>query len=656
MLAELSIRDFAIIDRLELAIDPGFNVLTGETGAGKSIVIDAVSLLLGGRADATAVRAGAEVARVEGAFALGPALHGRIDPILQREALEGDDPERLVLAREIRREGRTIARVNGRTVTLALLKEIGQHLVDVHGQSEHLSLLRVKEHVHLLDRFAGLEPAREGLAELVRRLRGVRAELDRLISAERDRARRVDQLRYQIEEIRSARLKAGEEETLAVERTRLANAEQLAALADEAFEALAGGSAEQAAALDSAGQAVRALAALAKIDPKLVELHAAAESAVLQLDDVAASLRDYREQIEYNPRRLEQIEDRLDLLKRLRRKYGDNIADILAFAAQAEAELATLEHSEERIAVLRAEEEELLGAIGRSAVALSQRRRAAAVELARGIEAELDELRMAGARFGVQFAWVSAARGAPVPGLAGERVRVQPGDKGSEYVQIVTGPAGAQGAGREAATGEAATDQAATDQAATEAVPGEVRLAFDALGVDRIEFLVAPNVGEGLKPLARIASGGETSRLMLALKTVLARADETPTLIFDEIDQGIGGRVGRTVGVKLWGLTGQGPAAAGAGYRHQVLCITHLPQLAGYGDAHYKVEKHVRGERTVTEVRRLEEPGRLGELAAMLGAEGSGAEQSARDIMTEAARVKGQPAPAVPGKRGRAAS
>jgi DNA repair protein RecN (Recombination protein N) len=613
MLSELSIRDFAIIDRLELKIHPGFNVLTGETGAGKSIVIDAVGLLLGERADANLVRAGAEAARVEGVFALDPRARAQIDPLLARESLEGDDPGTLVLAREIRREGRTVCRVNGRAVTLALLKELGQNLVDVHGQSEHLSLLRVKEHVHLLDRYAGLDGERRQLAERVRALRAVRAEIETLLSAERDRARRVDQLKFQIDEIHSAKLKANEEEGLIVERNRLANAEQLAALAEEAFVALADGSEEQLAAVDLAGQGVRALAALAKIDPKLADLHAAAESAVVALDDVAASLREYREHIEYNPRRLEQIEDRLELLKRLRRKYGDGVNEILAFAAQAEAELATLEHSEERVAGLRADEQRMLEELGGLAATLSIRRRAAAAELARGIEAELEELRMSGARFGVQFTWTESPRGAPVARLCADAVRVNAGEKGNEYALAVTG------AGIEGGDG---------------ALPAEARLAFDALGVDRVEFVVAPNVGEGLKPLARIASGGETSRLMLALKAVLARADQTPTLIFDEIDQGIGGRVGRTVGAKLWGLT------AHAGHEHQVLCITHLPQLAGFGDAHFKVEKRVRGERTVTQVRELDENGRLAELAAMLGAAGAGAEQSARDIVADVARAK----------------
>mgnify|MGYP000055980398 FL=1 len=573
MLAELSVRDFAIIDAIDLRLAPGFNVLTGETGAGKSILIDAVDLLLGGRADPTFVRAGAEAARIEGLFRLDERTQARIAPILEREGLEGERPDELLLGREIRREGRSICRVNGRTVSLALLKEIGQNLVDIHGQSEHLSLLRVREHLNLLDRYAGLEEERAELAELVHQLRAVRTELEKLRRDERELARRADLLRFQVEEIESARLEPGEEEALLEERTRLANAERLAALTSEAYALLYEGSDGANAALDLIGQALRALAALAKIDPATAEIAQAVEAASYQLDDAARTLRHYQDTIEFNPARLNQVEERLDLIRRLKRKYGDSIPDILAYARQAAAELEGLTHSEERVEVLRLEEEALLRRIGAKAERLSQARREAALRLAEGIERELTDLRMAGARFAVDIQWVEDESGVPV---------------------------------------------------------GERRYAFDATGIDRVEFLVAPNPGEGLKPLVKIASGGETSRLMLALKTVLSRADQTPTLIFDEIDQGIGGRVGVTVGRKLWGIADA----------HQVLCVTHLPQLAGYGDAHFKVEKQVIGERTVTRVRELDEAGRVEELAQMLGASGQAVQQSARDILAEVRQVK----------------
>ncbi len=573
MLSELSIRNFAIIEQLHLRFGPGLNVLTGETGAGKSIIIDAVSLLLGGRGGGDFIRAGAPRAGIEGVFALDAESRAVIAPLLERDGLEGDDPALLTLAREIRRGGRSICRVNGRAVSLKILKEIGQHLVDIHGQTEHLSLMRVREHVDLLDRFGGLGPLREQVAALVTELRAVRRELAELRRDERELARRVDLLQYQVDEIEAAHLEPGEEEELVQERTRLANAEQLLALTDEAYFALYEGGEDQAAAVDLLQGAARALSGLARLDPGAAPLAEAAEEASYRLEDLVESLRDYRDRVEFNPRRLDQVEERLALLHNLQRKYGDTLEEVLAYAERARRELETIEHSEERIAELAAEEERLLREIGRLGAELSERRREAGERLAAGVEAELAELHMARARFGVDLTWRDADDGA--------------------YVQ-----------GR--------------------------RVAFDRTGLDRVEFLIAPNVGEPLKPLVRIASGGETSRLMLALKTVLAQADRTPTLIFDEIDAGIGGRVGAIVGRKLRGLTlGAGDGAR----RHQVLCVTHLPQLAAYGDRHLRVRKEIVGERTVTNVQPLEGPAREEELAGMLGAVTDKTLASAREML-----------------------
>jgi DNA repair protein RecN (Recombination protein N) len=310
-----------------------------------------------------------------------------------------------------------------------------------------------------------------------------------------------------------------------------------------------------------------------------------AESAAAQLDDLARTIRAYRERIEFSPKRLEQVEDRLDTLKRLKRKYGNTIEEVLVFAENAARQLDGITHASERIEELRQQEESLLRQIGSMGQALSDGRRAAAERLSAGIEAELNDLRMSGARFGVDIQWAEAEDGAFV---------------------------------------------------------GEGRHAFDSTGLDKVEFLVAPNVGEGLKPLAKIASGGETSRLMLALKAVLARADQTPTLIFDEIDQGIGGRVGAVVGQKLWELTEAGGRKPHPGDRlaHQVICITHLPQLAGYGDAHFRVEKGTRGGRTTTQVSALDDQLRVQELAQMLGASGEGAVQSAQEILAMVEQAK----------------
>ena len=611
MLAELRIRDFAIIDELQLRFAPGFSVMTGETGAGKSIIVDAVGLVLGGRADSTGVRAGADRAIVEATFRLGPEQRAAIDPVLAREGLEGDDPDLLLLGREVRVSGRNICRVNGRAVTLALLRGVAEGLVDIHGQSEHLSLLRVREHVNLLDRYAELWPLRAQGAELVQQVRVVRRELRDLLRSERELAHRADLLQFQIGEIGAAVLQPGEDEGLLKERVRLANAEQLAALAGEALRALEQGEGEAPAMMDLLGTALRALEGLARVDPALEPQLRAAEGVNYQAEELARSLRDYREQVEYNPQRLQEVEERLVLIRRLKRKYGTTIRDVLAYAQKAAQELDTITHSEERIVELRAEEERLLAELGQMAVELSLQRREAAQRLAAEIEEELRDLRMEGARFGADFQWRPDPEGVPLPpGASGFRFQVS----GSTIEQLETG-------NLEPETGP--------------------RVAFDTSGIDRVEFLVSPNPGEPLKPMAKIASGGETSRLMLALKAVLSRADETPTLIFDEIDQGIGGRVGATVGEKLWGLAaGKGPV----GLRHQVLCVTHLPQLAGFGDVHFHVEKHVEqaaaGERTVMRIRRLRGERRVEELAQMLGASGEATYRSAEEILEQVASRK----------------
>jgi DNA repair protein RecN (Recombination protein N) len=581
MLVELNVRNFAIIDELQLDFSPGFNVLTGETGAGKSIIIDAVSTLLGGRADSTMIRSGTDEAQVEGIFRLDQATKEAVLPLLQKDGLEGDNENILVLAREIRRERRSICRVNGRAVTLGTLESIGQHLVDIHGQTEHLSLLRVREHIVFLDRYGDLWPLRREVAALVNELRQVRQELDALVRDERELARRADLLTYQIQEIAAANLRDDEEKELNEERTRLANAEHLMELANQAYHALYVGEKGQSSALDLLSQVAHSLAGLEKIDASLREQRRVAEETSYQLEDLARSLRAYRDSIEFSPARLGQVEERLDLIYSLKRKYGDSIADILAFGEAAQHELDAIVHSEERVDELGTREEALLQQIGALAAQLSAQRRATAEQLGEAIEAELKHLGMEGARFGVAIEQKETEDGAWV---------------------------------------------------------GDKRMRFDATGIDRVEFLIAPNVGEPLKSLVKIASGGETSRLMLALKTVLSTADHTPTLIFDEIDAGIGGRAGGVVGQKLWGLTmGAGPSDAG----HQVLCVTHLPQLAGYGDVHFRVDKGVVGERTVTTVQQLSEEEQVEELASMLGTATRLTRRSAQELLERVSKAKG---------------
>jgi DNA repair protein RecN (Recombination protein N) len=582
MLSEISITNFAIIDKLNLRFSPGFNVLTGETGAGKSIIIDAVSLLLGGRADTSQIRSGTEEARIEGIFLLNDEMQGVILPLLKENELEGDSEDVLFLAREIRRSGRSICRVNGRAVTLTIFEKIGQHLIDIHGQTEHLSLLRVREHIDFLDRYGGLWPLREEVASKVRTLREVRHKLAELLRDERELARRADLLRYQVAEIEAAKLRIGEEEELNAELRRLANAEQLIELTDEAYRSLHEGEEGRPSAIDLLGGVAQTLKTLGKIDQTLEEKRRAAEEISYQLEDLARSLRSYRDSIEYNPRRMREVEERLGLIYNLKRKYGDTVEEIIAFGEAAKRELDGIVHSEERVEELKAREEELLHEVGALAAELSARRREVGERLASTIEKELSELNMAGTRFGVEIS--------------------QKEDEEGVWV-------------------------------------GDKRYAFDERGIDRVEFLIAPNIGEPLKPLAKVASGGETSRIMLAMKTVLSLADRTPTLIFDEIDAGIGGRAGGVVGNKLWRLTPE----------HQVICVTHLPQLASYGDAHYKVSKRVIRGRTIASAQMLSEEERVGELAQMLGTETETTLQSAREMLEKVRKAKYEREVQIPG-------
>ncbi len=576
MLAEIDISNFAIIEHLHLKLHHGFNVLTGETGAGKSIIIDAVGTLLGGRAQSEFLRAGADKTRVEGLFALDAAARENIYPQLDEMGIEhGDDT--LIITREIHREGRNVCRINGRAVTLHTLEQIGDRLIDIHGQSEHLSLLRVREHVDLLDRYGNLWEMRSRVAEKVKELRSVRLELKSLLMDEREIARRIDRLTYVVEEISDADLKLGEEEALKQERELLGNAELRANLADHAYQALYGEGEEGKGAIDLLNEALQAVTGLAKYDLKVKELCEEAEGAFAQADDLAHALRNYRDSVDHDPKRLEQIDERLDLIFGLKRKYGDTIQDVMKYCDNAAAELAAISHSEERTAELRTREQGLLDAIGTLGNDLSSMRRNAGDRMATEIEAQLQDLGMAKAKFAVAL------------------------DRSVD-------PEGPEVDGR--------------------------RVSFDATGIDRVEFLVSTNPGEPLKPLAKIASGGETSRLMLALKSVLALADNTPTLIFDEIDQGIGGRTGGVVGNKLWALTPTARRSDGVP-RHQVICVTHLPQIAAYGDAHFNIRKDIVGDRTVTIVKELARRERVDELAQMLGNVTATTRQSADELLRE---------------------
>jgi DNA repair protein RecN (Recombination protein N) len=569
MLTELRIENFAIIQHLDLELNAGLTTFTGETGAGKSIILDAIEALVGGRADLTQIRGGAERAILEAVFRIPAANRQALVQILEREDLL-DDSDFLALGREIRREGRSAARVNGRSVNVSLLRELGSFLVDIHGQSDHLSLLNVRQHQVLLDHYAGDVELLESYRQSYQLLLALRRELAGLRQSEQDSTRRAEMLTFQLNEIEAARLQPGEEEPMRQERERLANAENLAGLAQKALVMLDDGNPEAPALTDQFGEVVQALASLSRIDHGQARLYEQALTQAEALSDIVRDLREYVEKIEFNSHKLEQVEERLDLLHTLKRKYGNSIENILAFAEDAAQKLETITHAAERIAELEAEEKLILDKLSQKAGELSRKRHSASETLAHSVEGELSDLRMAGARFMVDL------RREPQPaGLV---------------------------------------------------VEGEERVAFNENGVDQVEFLIAPNPGEGFKPLVKIASGGETSRLMLALKNVLARADSIPTLVFDEVDQGIGGRVGTVVGEKLWQLA----------RRHQVFVVTHLPQLAAFGDQHYRVGKQIQEGRTITQVEKLTDTTRLDELAQMLGNLSEANRSAAQEALTQA--------------------
>lgn len=604
MLLELNIKDFAIIDNLHLSLHRLFNVFTGETGAGKSIIIDAVSALLGGKIGADFVRAGCDRATVEGIFSIAalPPIHMEWVPF--EATLQGHEqhnhadgssimnggsasvavadvesadasvafatllreydimPEdgQLMLSRDIFRSGRTVSRINGRTVSQQALQQVASWLVDIHGQSEHMSLLRPEQHVNFLDRYADLLPLRDQLGEKVTEWRTARKTLAALQQNEKDSARRADFLRFEIDEIEKARLSRDEVETLEEERKVLSNAERLRELCALVYGAIKGGESGDdsfQSALDLLRPALRSMNELVRLDRELHESETSLSEAIFQLEDVATTISSYESDIEDDPQRLADIEERLDLISRLKRKYGATIEEILKRAEEDRAELDTIVNRDELVITLQKQDQQLRRAIGQIAQQLSERRREAARRLSTAMEEQLNDLNMQRARFSVEIEQAPDESGVPAS------IDGQP----------------------------------------------ERYYACDATGIDRVQFLIAPNPGEPFKPLTKIASGGETSRLMLALKTILSAADATPTLIFDEIDAGISGRSGQIVGEKLWQLT----------RNHQVICVTHLPQIATFADTHYNVNKQIFDERTVTIVNELRPEQRVREIAHIMG-------------------------------------
>ncbi|MGI9145125.1 MAG: DNA repair protein RecN [Chloroflexota bacterium] len=581
MLTQLTIRNFAIIDLLQIDWHAGLNVITGETGAGKSILIDAVGALLGDRLGPEVVRSGAQRALVEGVFTLLDNPPADLTTVLDQYGLQPEDGA-LIVSREIAGSGsRGGARINGRGVPLAVLQELGELLVDVHGQSEHMALLRAREQLAYLDRYAAVLVDRAEVARLVRELRVTRDKRRKLVAEERETARLQDMLRHEVAEIDSAGLqREDEEDQLSTHRARLQHVERLRQSALAAYEGLMGSESnedamERPGAVDLLGQAVSACQDAGRIDAALLTEGEALGGALIQAEESARALRDYLDALEVDPEALERTAERLFLIGDLKRKYGESIREILTYAAGARQRLADIEHRSERLAELSAQEDELAGELGVAVAGLSRRRQAAAREFSGAVERELAELRLAGARFAVSVGQTLDPEGLLVDGR---------------------------------------------------------RLAVDLSGVDRVEFLLATHPGEEPKAMARVASGGELARIALALKTALSRAETRPTLIFDEIDAGVGGRPAPVVGEKLWAVAATG---------HQVLCVTHMPQVAAFANCHYVVSRAGPEAGSDTRVVLLDDEQRVEELAAMLaGTPSAAAPPSARELLQRAAAVQ----------------
>lgn len=521
MLRFLSIRHLAVIDSLELEFEPGLNVLTGETGAGKSILVGAVGLLVGGRASADLVRTGEDSAAVEAIF-------------------DTPDGRELIVRREVSSQGRSRASVDGALTTSTALRDLCGGLVDLHGQHEHQLLLDPTAHLDVLDEFAGVSAERAAVASAFALWQQVRSERELLMSGEREKAARSEFLSFQLTEIERANPQPGEDEELAASRTVLANADKLQRLCSDAYDSLYEG---DQAALPALGVVWRKLGDLAALDTRFSTYLDARESVKSQLEDLAYFLRSYSANIDASPARLQEVEDRLALLERLKKKHGPALAGVIARREQLRRELHDIEHATERVAELDRELETARAEYLRVASSLTARRKAAAVEFSRALEKSLADLAMTRTRCEVRFS-------APY------------------------------------------SESQWSDR-----------------GVEQGEFYISPNPGEDLKPLARIVSGGELSRIMLALKTLASTDAPGKTLIFDEVDAGIGGAVADVVGNRLQRLGG----------RFQVLCITHLPQIAAYGGTHFRIGKSVRGGRTLTQVAKVDGTSREEELARMIG-------------------------------------
>jgi DNA repair protein RecN (Recombination protein N) len=554
LLVELRVKNLGIIEDMNWRLGEGLNVITGETGAGKSLVIDAVELLLAGKADEEVIRHGADQAQVEGVFNLPPKENlASLRELLAEKEMTTDE-ETLVIDCQLRRKSPDVIRINGHAVPKAFLRHIGHLLVDIHGQSQHLSLFDSRSHLDFLDAYAHTLEQRQVFSLKAKELSKVEQELKALEKDEQELARRQEFLRFQLEEISQAQLKEGEEAELERERDILASAEKLKEVSYQAYRALyeEDASGRSVPALDRLNEAAQALKKLVEMDPALKQQLDLLEENINGLTELARGIRAYGDNLEYDPGRLEEIETRLELIRSLKRKYGQSVGQVLAYMVKAQKELDDVSGSEERSAQLKESAASLRQEMGQMAHRLSGERSQAAQRLMAEVKKELDDLGMSQVEFQVSISQEPAEDGIPLP-------------DGRSY-------------------------------------------AFANEGIDGVEFMVSTNPGEPLKPLAKIASTGELSRFTLALKGALSEADHIPVLIFDEIDIGIGGRSGEIIGRKLSSLS----------RNHQVVCVTHLPQIAAFADAHFNVHKEVSGSRTLSLLEPLEDEARLKELAVMI--------------------------------------
>jgi len=579
LLIELRVRDIGIIEDINWSLGPGLNVITGETGAGKSLVIDAVEALLGSKPDDEMIRHGADEARIEGVFTIShDDKFAALREILTEKGLAADE-DTLVVHCELRRQGRSTIRLNGQAIPRGLLQQIGRLLIDVHGQSQHLSLLDRKNHLDFLDTYAHTLEMRQAFSRMAAELNQAEQEMRSLTKDEQELTRHEEYLRYQVDEIGRAELSEGEDEELEKEQKVLVSAEHLKASSYEVYRQLYGddSSGNPTSALDRLHEAVAQMRRLADLDPTLKTQLDSLEENLYSLEETTKHIRAYSDRLEHDPTRLEEVASRLEFIRDLKRKYGQSITEILNYEKEAAAELESISHSSERRQELEETCARLKQEMGQLATRLSEARSKATAQLKKGVEQELQDLNMPQVEFEVAISQTTHPDGIPYP-------------DGQTY-------------------------------------------AFTNDGADNVEFLASTNPGEPIKPLARIASTGETSRFMLALKDVLSEADNIPVLVFDEIDIGVGGRSAEVIGKKLWTLA----------RHHQTICVTHLPQITAFADAHYRVNKEVSGDRTVSRLEVLEDDARTEEMAAMLA--GSQITETslknARELMERAERWKG---------------